>query len=96
MSQTQFLTLVMTSACAILVPSTLALAGIVLSRKDVASLRAEMNRQFDGVDRRLGVLEHDYKEFYGMEQKLEGRVEELSKRVITSSTTKDANLPPSR
>ena len=47
-----------------------------------------VQRQFDDVNRQLhevrgslNTLSSDYHNFYGMEQKLEGRVDELSKRV---------------
>ena len=53
-----------------------------------SDLRADMRTQFAGSDRRLDRIEaqmdtlaSDYRNFYGMEQKLEGRVDELSKRI---------------
>ncbi len=75
--------------------------GILMGRRDVNSLKEDMNRrftemnvdmnrrfaemstdisrQFGEVNRRLTKLEDDYLEFYGMEKKLEGRVDELSR-----------------
>ena len=41
----------------------------------------EMQRQFSEVKSSLATLSADYQHFYGMEQKLEGRVDELSKRL---------------
>lgn len=48
---------------------------------DVTRRFDDATRRFDGVDARLSALAADYRTFYGMEQKLEGRVEELSRRV---------------
>ncbi len=54
---------------------------------DVNRQFADVHRQFDDVHRQfvemraaLATLSADYRTFYGMEQKLEGRVDELSKR----------------
>ena len=54
---------------------------------DVNRQFADVHRQFDDVNRQfvemraaLATLSADYRTFYGMEQKLEGRVDELSKR----------------
>lgn len=68
--------------------------GILMNRRDVTSLKDNMNRQFDAVNRqfdavnrqfteingRLARIDEDLREFYGMEKKLEGRVDELSRR----------------
>ena len=75
--------------------------GVLMNRRDVTTLKEDMNRQFDTVNRqfdavnrqfdtvarqfsevngRLTHLEQDLREFYGMEKKLEGRVDELSRR----------------
>ncbi len=43
-------------------------------------MRRDTNRQFDQMNQKLSTLAGDYRTFYGMEQKLEGRVDELSKR----------------
>ena len=56
--------------------------------RQISDLRADTNRQFGEVQRQfdkvnatLETLSTDYRNFYGMEQKLEGRVDELSKRI---------------
>ncbi len=41
----------------------------------------DMQRLFGEVKSALATLSADYQNFYGLEQKLEGRVDELSKRV---------------
>jgi hypothetical protein len=38
-------------------------------------------RRLDSIDKTLVVVQADLKQFYGAEQKIEGRVDELSKRV---------------
>ncbi len=69
--------------------------GILLNRRDttilkadINSLKADMDKQFDRVDKRFDVLtarvsalEADYTQFYGMQQKMEGRLDEISSRV---------------
>lgn len=50
-------------------------------RRQFGDLRFDANRQFDEVKQALATLTSDYHNFYGLEQKLEGRVEELSKRI---------------
>ncbi len=39
-----------------------------------------VDKQFDRMDARLLRIEHDQREFYGIARKLEGRVDELSKK----------------
>ena len=51
------------------------------TNRQFADLRSDTNRQFDEVKRSLATLTSDYHHFYGMEQKLEGRVDELSRRM---------------
>lgn len=41
----------------------------------------DIQRQFGEVKSALATLSTDYQNFYGLEQKLEGRVDELSRRV---------------
>lgn len=48
---------------------------------DVQRQFTDVQRQFTEVRGSLATLTEDYQRFYGMEQKLEGRVDELSKRV---------------
>ena len=62
--------------------------GILLSRRDFAMLKADMDKQFDRIEKRLdaltsrvSALESDYTRFYGMQQKMEGRLDEISARV---------------
>lgn len=50
------------------------------TNRQFVELRADTNRQFVEVKGVLATLAGDYRTFYGMEQKLEGRVDELSKR----------------
>lgn len=50
-------------------------------RRQFHDLRGDTHRQFTEVNGTLATLAADYRNFYGMEQKLEGRVDELSKRV---------------
>jgi len=40
----------------------------------------EVSRQFGEVNRRLTLIKTDLKQFYGITQKLEGRVDEISRR----------------
>ena len=61
--------------------------GVLMNRRDVTVLKDDVNRQFDNVNRQFGEvngrlthLEQDLREFYGMEKKLESRVDELSRR----------------
>lgn len=51
------------------------------TNRQFSELRSDTNRQFDDVKKTLATLTSDYHNFYGLEQKLEGRVDELSKRV---------------
>lgn len=51
------------------------------TNRQFADSRADTNRQFAEVKTSLATLTSDYQHFYGMEQKLEGRVDELSKRL---------------
>lgn len=70
---------------ALLSPSLGSLVLVVLAwmhqNQRLTDLRTDSNRQFDEVKGALLTLASDYRHFYGMEQKLEGRVDELSKRV---------------
>ena len=84
----------MHDAFAIAVPTFAVLLGIFLSRGDVANLRADMNRRFDEVDRRFGAIDRrldgldarldriggDLKHFHNVTGKIEGRIDELSRR----------------
>lgn len=40
----------------------------------------QVDQRLTQLESRMGHLEADYKDFYGMEKKLEGRVDELSRR----------------
>ena len=51
------------------------------TNRQFADSRADTSRQFAEVKTSLATLTSDYQHFYGLEQKLEGRVDELSKRV---------------
>ncbi len=69
--------------------------GILMSRRDFTTLKADMDKQFDRIDKqfdridkrldaltaRVSALETDYTQFYGMQQKVEGRLDEISARV---------------
>ncbi len=62
--------------------------GILLNRREVTTLKADMDKRFDRVDKQLDTLtarvsglEKDYTQFYGMQQKMEGRLDEISSRV---------------
>lgn len=46
----------------------------------LADLKADMNRQFTEVNRRLDIVDSDLKQFHTITGKLEGRVDELSRR----------------
>ena len=50
-------------------------------RADTSRQYTDVNRQFGEIRASLTTLSADYQRFYGMEQKLEGRVDELSKRL---------------
>jgi hypothetical protein len=73
-----------------LAPATLLiaiLAGIWLNRRDYSTLKDDMDhrfdevgRQFAEVNRRLGLIEADQKQFYTVTGRLDGRLDELSKR----------------
>ncbi len=76
------------------IPSLLVLLGWMQTNYRFSDLKENMNQRFSQVDQRfsqvdqrfsqvearLPRLEADYREFYGMEKKLEGRVDELSRR----------------
>ena len=77
------------------VPTFFVLAGILLNHKEAASVRTDMNRQFDEVkrqfdevrrqfdkvDSRLLRIEEDQKQFFKTTGVLDGRMDELSARV---------------
>lgn len=49
-------------------------------KDDIHRQFTDVNRQFGEVNRRLGLIETDLKQFYGITQKLEGRVDEISRK----------------
>lgn len=64
--------------------------GILLNRREVTSLKEDMNKQFERskedmnkqferVDRRLTLIENDQKQFFQVTGKLDGRIDELSR-----------------
>ena len=62
--------------------------GILLSWRDVTTLKADMDKRFDRVDKQLDTLtvrvsglERDYTNFYGMQYKMDGRFDDISARV---------------
>ena len=66
--------------------------GILLNHREVTTLKADMNRQFDSakvdtnrqfdkVDARLTRIEEDLKRFHGTDKELEGRINQLSEQV---------------
>ncbi len=70
------------------IPTFFVLADILLNHREVASLRTDMNRQFDDVRRqydkvgfRLTRIEDDKKQFFKTTGMLGGRMDELSSRV---------------
>ena len=81
----------MHDAFAIAIPTLVILLGILLNRRDLLDLKAdiksEMNRRFDEVDRkfesvhrRLDRIDDDLKQFHSVTGRLEGRIDELSRR----------------
>ncbi len=56
------------------------LVGILMNRAEVRSLREDMNRRFDGVERRLELIEGDQKRFFSLTGRMDGRIDELSRR----------------
>lgn len=69
------------------VPSILILLSWLQTNVRLLDLKENVNQRFQQVDQRfqqlesrLTHLESDYKEFYGLQKKLEGRVDELSRR----------------
>ena len=70
-----------------LVPTVTAMIGIIFGRQEARDTRARMDAQFDKVNTRIDTtnaridkMAADYTQFYGMTTKLEGRVDEISKR----------------
>ncbi len=77
----------MHDALTIGVPVLAILAGILFNRSDVKDLRteikelrAEMRARFDQVDTRFNRVDADLRQFYAVTGKLEGRVDEISKK----------------
>lgn len=62
------------------VPTFVILIGILFNRTEMRDLRAEMNRRFDEVTKRLDRVDGDLKVFDRITAKLDGRVDELSRR----------------
>ena len=73
------------------IPTFVVLIGILLSRRDSGvlktdtdrqfdELRSDMSRQFAEIHRRLDVIDGDLKHFHNVTGRLEGRIEELSRR----------------
>ena len=50
------------------------------TNRQFGELRADMNRQFDETNRRLGLIESDQKQFYAVTGKLDGRIDEISRK----------------
>jgi hypothetical protein len=44
-------------------------------------MEAQIDKRFDGIDKTLVLIQEDQRQFYGITQKLEGRVDEISHRV---------------
>ncbi len=57
------------------------LGGIWLNRRDFADLKADMNRQFSEVNRRLDRVDDDLKMFHNVTGKLDGRIDEIKARL---------------
>ncbi len=84
----------MHDALTIGVPVLAILAGILFNRSDVKELRAEIralsdrvdtrfdrvDARFDQVDARFNRVDADLRQFYAVTGKLEGRVDEISKK----------------
>ena len=70
-----------------LVPTGTAMIGILFGRQEARDTRARMDAQFDKLNARIDTtnarvdrMAADYTQFYGTMTKLEGRVDEISKR----------------
>ena len=77
----------MHDALTIGVPVLAILAGILFNRSDVKELRAEMrarfdrvDARFDQVDARFNRVDADLRQVYAFTGKLEGRIDEISKK----------------
>ena len=46
----------------------------------LSEFRADVNRQFDKMDVRLDLIENDQKEFFTVTGRLDGRIEQLSRK----------------
>ena len=55
--------------------------GIAIPSILVISSWLQQDRRLARIETQIETLTSDYRNFYGMEQKLEGRVDELSKRI---------------
>lgn len=69
------------------IPSLLVVLSWIQTNSRLSDLKEGMNQRFNQVDQRfnqvesrLTRLEGDYRDFYGLEKKLDGRVDELSRR----------------
>ena len=62
------------------IPLFVILAGILFHRHEVKELRTEMREGFSRVDARFDRIDADLRQFYSISGKLEGRIDEISKR----------------
>ena len=62
------------------IPSLLVVLSWMQTSNRLSDLKGNMNHRFTQVESRLTRLKGDYRDFYGMEKQLEGRVDELSRR----------------
>lgn len=62
------------------IPMIAILAGILFNRSDAKELRAEMKELSARVDAGFARIDADLRQFFQMTGKLEGRIDEISKR----------------
>ena len=62
------------------IPMIAILAGILFNRSDAKELRAEMKELSSRVDAGFARIDADLRQFFQMTGKLEGRIDEISKR----------------
>jgi len=65
---------------AALTPTVTCLIGIILSRQDIRDLRGEIGSLRPHVDAELGKIRADMQQFYSITGKLDGRLDEISKK----------------
>lgn len=61
-------------------PLVAILAGILLNRQDVNTLRTDMNRRFDAVDAKFDSFQRDMREFYAEQARHDVRITALEQQ----------------